>query len=480
MKTTGKRWFAAVLMAAACLTALPAVRAEAAAQKAETRTISKTRFEKVKNSSENGFYTGSSGRSFEIFTFGDYVAICTGTDTQVNDTHYYDDPVLQITNNGTSYRNIVLEDFVQEKAKLPDDTEIAFYHVKTLNRNLYITGGYRYTDGEGDPRCQYFFLRAKTDKNLTFHKLGKNLTGDDFARWSNPAEFSWDLYLSMGKYVAAADSIRMAVKQQKDQYLKQDYGVYYVSGNLTSWKEKQIKQTQKLPKDKYPTVAFRPLYATPTGMIFMERQIYNDDYGDNWLIYTTNFSSYRLVKGVKAGNGCQNPAESMVWFDIQGSPDGRGSILTRYTLKNGKYSDLEYYRGVGLGSFKKTFTVNGSWRNYAWIATADWKKLCCYVREADRSSLYVGGITGSMTKYSTKLDARKIRLGDCDHDGNLYFVYDGRYLMASRDFGKNIYQIDTGIRTLTGCFVTGDRLVLVNSAGSDVSIPRTQVLKVMN
>ena len=101
--------------------------------------------------------------------------------------------VLQITNNGTSYRNIVLEDFVQEKAKLPDDAEIAFYHVKTLNRNLFITGGYRYTDGEGDPRCQYFFLRAKTDKNLTFHKLGKNLTGDDFARWSNPAEFSWDL-----------------------------------------------------------------------------------------------------------------------------------------------------------------------------------------------------------------------------------------------------------------------------------------------
>ena len=471
---------AALLFAAACLAAVPAGRVRAADQKVVTRTISRTRFEKVKNSSQNGLHVGNAGSSFHTVTFGSYTAICTGIDTQVNDTHFYDDPTLQITKDGTSYRNIDLESFVQKKARISEDSEIAFYHARNLNGALFITGAYGYTDAEDRARCQYFFLRAKTDRDLTYYKLNKDLAGDPDAGWNGPAESSWNLYLSKGKYVAAMDQISLAKAAKNGSTDQMTYGIYYVSANLKSWTEKRIKQTQKLPAERFPTVAFRPMLGTPTGMVFMERQIYNE-YGDNWLIYTTNFSSYRRVSGVAAGNGYKNGTEKMIWFDLGGASNGNGSeaILARYTLAEGRFSNLELYRMKGIGSVSKILSANGSWQTYRWIATTDWKKLCIFVRTAKGNSLYVGGKSGSPQSVSTKLDARKIALGDCDTAGNLYFLYNSRYIMASRNFGKNVYQIDTGIGTLEACFVCGDRLVLVNGAGSDVSIPLTQIKKVM-
>ena len=103
---------AAILLAAVCLTAVPAARTEAAAQKVVTRSVSKTRFEKVKNSSLHGYHVGNSGSSFRPVWFGDYVAVCTSVETKVNDTSFFDDAVLQITKDGVSYRNYDLAEFV--------------------------------------------------------------------------------------------------------------------------------------------------------------------------------------------------------------------------------------------------------------------------------------------------------------------------------------------------------------------------------
>ncbi|MDD6211602.1 MAG: hypothetical protein PUB22_00390, partial [Clostridiales bacterium] len=301
----------------------------------------------------------------------------------------------------------------------------------------------------------------------------------------------WSLYYVKGQYVAANDFMLLRTREDLSEY---NYASYYVSKDLKKWTRKKLVPTFKADKKNGMVNCFEIAQATEQGLVIRESTPYWFAYEEGLalprmqLLYTTDFSKYKKVSTlnstfVRSGKTGGAAIESVAMLD--GNAAGQ-SIAMVYPLetvvsKDGyltnKSSQVCLYRSEGFNNYKKAAEFKGEWDYWRWTSDNNWKRVWLYVQGTKKNYVYItNSFNGTYKKYSTTLQASKF-YDRTEKDSWIYEIYGGKYILASKDGGKTMYQIKNGLKNMTGIQVVGSNLLVMTDGGYDYYIPISTLQK---
>ncbi len=399
---------------------------------------------------------------------------------------------LSITQNGTSEKVIDLDQIVRKKLKLSKDTEIAFYQLTAIKNVFYVTGAYADSSGgmgmfEGGTA---FYVSTKNGNSVTVKKLPES----SMHAWRCVIDRKdgWGLYYLKGQYVAVADCVTV------EDFEKMEY-TYYSSKNLKKWTTRKLsasKTTEKLHKEMGGEIHFHFSHVTGQALYFVE-EINGGPNGDYQgiptitLIYTTDLKNYAEAssfnKTIRTNGKWKEYGKSFLYTKYVGYGDGENSVVLTYegeqqtTDESFSIKSFKMYTASGLKQFKNVINRSGAWNSCFTLTNTGMARPVVFLDAGSKHEFYIlSPAAGSAEKYTTSLAATNINSGDADPKQKwIFFLYEGKYLLATKDNGKTMYRMKTGKNNLSGVATVGEKVLLLSDGGPDYYIPIAAIEKTL-
>lgn len=456
--------------------------AATAKQKVKTKTIKKSKFKKVRNSvkTESIMETAYAKK---------YAAMLKGSeDTMYSEANTL--PTLLITSNGKTFTKVDLEKVICEKLGLTSTHYILLNQLTCIKNKFYITG--EYTEETGwDPNATPFVISTTNGKSVTVEKMDLKLNPGSMV------QLKWNLYYSNGYYVAANHYMESSYVYTEDDAMEEK-PYFYISKDAKTWKKSYLTHTLE-PEDRndYRSNSFSVVEAASKGFVVREHlkadHAWDEDMkqAQEKLFVTTDFKTYKPIKTlndaykISGTVGAKSRSASIIDVQMSDKSQGAATVQISKTDDGGDtyYSDsLVLYRSNGVNKYKKAITINGKWDYYCWYTRAasngKWGQFSFYIKKGKTNTLYIANtFTGKFKKYSSKLDVSKMNLG-VEYSKWVYNLYDGKYILASKDGGKTTYKIKTGFNNISSLNVIGSNVIITVENGYDYYIPIKTIQKV--
>lgn len=472
MRQMIKRAAAYCLAVCMMLALVPAAPAQAlSSQEIVTKKMSSSDFKKVSKSSK-------SNSVLHICSSGKYTAIVKGKPAE---NEYDIDHMKKLyICSGKKEKVINLEKRITEKYDVSEESVIEFYQLTCINKKFYITGCVGTDMDIWQGKGTHFLLSTTSGSKVTIKTIKKQIT----TPWSCSEYPGWELHYVKDQYVAIPRCNAGVHNDKKEEYVY----TYYTSSDLSSWKAVAMKASsysKKLAAKKGGILNMHFALATPDALYYIEEINggANADYQYVWTchyMYTTDHKNFKELKNLNNviktdNNKCSYNDD--IYEDYTRSvsmiPFGDGypvlELDNQHADKNGNYTatNLKLFTSQNTTDFESAIKIDKAWDYvYAW-GTDDSKYLQTLVNTADGNYFCrVNGETGKGTKYTTTLDAKKVH-GEGSKKGYSYAVYDGKYLLVTKNGGAKTFKIKTGKSKLSGVGIAGDYLVLAGSKGKD-------------
>ncbi|MCD8125828.1 MAG: hypothetical protein LUE23_12535 [Lachnospiraceae bacterium] len=454
-----------LLVLCTVVTAVAVQPAEAAsAQKVVTKKVSSSKFKKVSSSVKQTVIATAATST--------YSAQLAGTEDEYGSVT---PQTLLVTKNGKSYTKVKLESVVREKLGLSDSQYVFFYNLSCIDNAFYVTGAV-FDNEAGVGSGTAIYVKTKNGSTVSVKKTSMDLNGSSYL-----LSLNWSLYSARGYYVAAND------------YMVAGYNAwYYISEDLKTWTKKKLTATLTKSSEFQENV-WQVAAVSDKGLVLREATEYmwaSDEEGEvntSQYLYTTNFKTYKEVSTlnkVLTYSGTWLSGKVTTADIVTQQSTGR-SFATAYvsnlTSSGSTSKSLKLLRSTGLNKYTTALTFSSKWNYFSWYETnsSSGKYSACtmYISTSSKNYVYISSsFSGTFKKYTTSLKAKYITAGVQDDDWT-YQIYNGKYILMTKNYGKTVYKINTGKTGISGLFIAGNNLVLEIDGGYDYYIPLSTLAK---
>ena len=459
-----------------------------AAQKVITGKIASGKIKKITNSNKNY-------ECLQVETTEHSAAIVKGNPAE-DRWNVPDAQLLCVTVNGKSERVINLKRKVKSALKLSSKDKIVFYQLTHFGSTFYMAGAY-FTNKDGTTGASEFeggtafYLSTMDGRSVKVVKLPSS----PMKMWRCVINSSdgWGLYKCRNQYVAVANCIPGT--NEKNEY------VFLTSQNLKTWTTRKVtpSKTSRNLEEKMGGSLHLHLSHVTSNAVFFNEEVNGGPNGDYTgfdtvnLVYTTNFKSLKEVsdvnKTIKTNGNSLPTADNKTAAYTHYGPGlavGKNSVVFLYEGK--EYRDgtwfitgCRIFAGDANQSFKQVYSRKGGLDRYGFIWDGDdgGMRTAFIIDEGTKHDMVVVNASGkSASGFRTNYSAQKWS-GSAWHDGWVFTLYDGRYLLATKNHHKTLYKIDTGKKNIKKVAVVNDSLVLVGSKEADYYIPLSVIENVL-